>query len=84
LLEMGFGIGELLECCDLQVPFVVGGDVRDEDGFASHIDPDFGLGLVGSVKDDLPRGLCDGMNDRLTIGPKAHNALEMFKPLLSG
>lgn len=86
---MGFGIGELLEQFDLQVPFFVGGDVRDEDGFADHVDPDFGLGLVGSlwggshvrwvcsvdlsiwgtdVKDDLPRSLCDGMDDRLREG----------------
>ena len=39
-VDVGFGVGELVELLDLQASVFVGDDIRDEDIFASHVYPE--------------------------------------------
>ena len=47
-IEMGFGIDEIFERLDLEVPTSVGDDVGDGDRFVVHF-PELGLRLAGDL-----------------------------------
>lgn len=48
-VEIGFGVGKLLEFFDLQASVFVGNDVSDQDHLAGHVYPDRGRRTAGEL-----------------------------------
>jgi len=61
-IEIGFGVGELLDAGDLQAPVFVGDNMVGEYRFTDHLNPDRGVHPVGDLRDGTLSGRAVELN----------------------